>query len=179
MGSCGCPLDENDRRPFERGPRQRGRTTTQRRGRRLRAIGTRHGKVGRARFAFFTLCYLSNFSSHLISSSNPHKARDSMRFYPEKKEKPVSDYPPETDYAHDNYPNGGYDEYSQVQCPPHTTERKLIMRIDLHVVPFLCIMYRMHPPSPAQMSLPPLTRHSIGVPRQSEYRKRRRVRSCR
>ncbi|EJT76465.1 high-affinity nicotinic acid transporter [Gaeumannomyces tritici R3-111a-1] len=27
------------------------------------------------------------------------------------------------------------------QCPAHTTERKLITRIDLHVIPFLCIMY--------------------------------------
>ncbi|KJZ79475.1 hypothetical protein HIM_00944 [Hirsutella minnesotensis 3608] len=26
-------------------------------------------------------------------------------------------------------------------CPPHTTERKLLARIDAHVVPFLCIMY--------------------------------------
>ncbi|PNY26791.1 transporter [Tolypocladium capitatum] len=26
-------------------------------------------------------------------------------------------------------------------CPPHTTERKLITRIDMHVVPFLCGMY--------------------------------------
>ena len=28
-----------------------------------------------------------------------------------------------------------------VACPPHTTESKLITRIDLHVIPFLCIMY--------------------------------------
>jgi len=28
-----------------------------------------------------------------------------------------------------------------VQCPPHTTEAKLVRRIDLHVIPFLCIMY--------------------------------------
>ncbi|KAJ4357778.1 High-affinity nicotinic acid transporter [Didymosphaeria variabile] len=28
-----------------------------------------------------------------------------------------------------------------VVCPPHTTERKLITKIDLHVIPFLCIMY--------------------------------------
>ncbi len=26
-------------------------------------------------------------------------------------------------------------------CPPHTTASKLMWRIDLHVVPFLCIMY--------------------------------------
>ena len=28
-----------------------------------------------------------------------------------------------------------------VVCPAHTTERKLVTKIDLHVVPFLCIMY--------------------------------------
>ncbi|GJN70701.1 hypothetical protein PLIIFM63780_002707 [Purpureocillium lilacinum] len=26
-------------------------------------------------------------------------------------------------------------------CPPNTTERKLLTRIDLHVMPFLCVMY--------------------------------------
>lgn len=26
-------------------------------------------------------------------------------------------------------------------CPPHTTDRKLLARIDMRVVPFLCIMY--------------------------------------
>ena len=35
-----------------------------------------------------------------------------------------------------------YDEAPElVACPPHTTEAKLVTRIDLHVVPFLCIMY--------------------------------------
>lgn len=34
-----------------------------------------------------------------------------------------------------------YDDDLHVQCPPHTTERKLVRRIDLHVVPFLCILY--------------------------------------
>ncbi|KAF9738822.1 hypothetical protein PMIN06_004526 [Paraphaeosphaeria minitans] len=33
------------------------------------------------------------------------------------------------------------DAPDMVVCPPHTTERKLITKIDLHVVPFLCIMY--------------------------------------
>lgn len=28
-----------------------------------------------------------------------------------------------------------------VECPPHTTERKLVAKIDFHVVPWLCIMY--------------------------------------
>ncbi|KAI0024960.1 MFS general substrate transporter [Xylariomycetidae sp. FL0641] len=33
-----------------------------------------------------------------------------------------------------------YDEF-HVQCPPHTTERKIVTRIDWRLVPFLCIMY--------------------------------------
>ncbi|KAI0603277.1 MFS general substrate transporter [Biscogniauxia sp. FL1348] len=28
-----------------------------------------------------------------------------------------------------------------VQCPPHTTERRLMARIDWHLMPFLCILY--------------------------------------
>ena len=28
-----------------------------------------------------------------------------------------------------------------VQCPPGTTERKIMMKVDLHVVPWLAIMY--------------------------------------
>jgi hypothetical protein len=28
-----------------------------------------------------------------------------------------------------------------VQCPPHTTERKLKNRIDWHILPFVSIMY--------------------------------------
>jgi hypothetical protein len=28
-----------------------------------------------------------------------------------------------------------------VQCPPHTTEQRLVYRIDLHVIPWLCVMY--------------------------------------
>ncbi|SPN96651.1 related to nicotinamide mononucleotide permease [Cephalotrichum gorgonifer] len=28
-----------------------------------------------------------------------------------------------------------------VECPPHTTEGKLVAKIDLHVIPFLCVMY--------------------------------------
>ncbi|EEY16792.1 MFS transporter prlL like protein [Verticillium longisporum] len=30
---------------------------------------------------------------------------------------------------------------ASVQCPAHTTERKLLTKIDLHVLPFLCVMY--------------------------------------
>ncbi|KAF5013210.1 hypothetical protein FDECE_789 [Fusarium decemcellulare] len=28
-----------------------------------------------------------------------------------------------------------------LECPPHTTERKLVTKIDLHVIPFLSVMY--------------------------------------
>ncbi|KAF2200482.1 MFS general substrate transporter [Delitschia confertaspora ATCC 74209] len=38
-------------------------------------------------------------------------------------------------YEHNN------DDDLHVQCPPHTTDRRLVHRIDMHVVPFLCIMY--------------------------------------
>ena len=34
-----------------------------------------------------------------------------------------------------------YDEDLHVQCPSHTTERKLMTKIDLRVMPFLCVMY--------------------------------------
>ncbi|KYK61925.1 transporter-like protein [Drechmeria coniospora] len=33
------------------------------------------------------------------------------------------------------------DDDARPVCPPNTTERKLLARIDLHVMPFLCIMY--------------------------------------
>ncbi|KAF2864011.1 MFS general substrate transporter [Piedraia hortae CBS 480.64] len=32
-------------------------------------------------------------------------------------------------------------DFNVPQCPPHTTESKLMRRIDLHVIPFLCILY--------------------------------------
>lgn len=40
------------------------------------------------------------------------------------------------------YADNDYDESPElVQCPAHTTERKLLTKIDLHVIPFLAIMY--------------------------------------
>ena len=69
-----------------------------------------------------------------------------MRFYGEK-EKPVSHYPQDTEvppqYTYDSDPSRPYDDDVEVRCPSHTTRRKLMTRIDLHVVPFLCIMYCM------------------------------------
>ncbi|KAI4146188.1 MAG: hypothetical protein LQ341_002157 [Variospora aurantia] len=36
---------------------------------------------------------------------------------------------------------GDYDEDLHVQCPPHTTQRKLVAKIDLRVIPVLSILY--------------------------------------
>ncbi|KAE9973862.1 hypothetical protein EG328_004192 [Venturia inaequalis] len=33
------------------------------------------------------------------------------------------------------------DDDLRVLCPPHTTERRLVNKIDLHVLPYLCILY--------------------------------------
>ena len=75
-----------------------------------------------------------------------------MRFFGEKdKASPTSSL----DHSHypQNYPGANgypegtapytdhYDDDLQVECPSHTTESKLVRRIDLHVVPFLCILY--------------------------------------
>ncbi|KAF4314133.1 Major facilitator superfamily [Botryosphaeria dothidea] len=34
-----------------------------------------------------------------------------------------------------------YDSDLHVECPPHTTERRLVNRIDFRVIPYLCILY--------------------------------------
>ncbi|KAH8673983.1 major facilitator superfamily domain-containing protein [Xylariales sp. PMI_506] len=41
------------------------------------------------------------------------------------------------------HPGDGEAEYDElhVPCPPHTTERKIVSRIDLHLMPFVCILY--------------------------------------
>ncbi|KAG5919173.1 hypothetical protein E4U61_001144 [Claviceps capensis] len=36
---------------------------------------------------------------------------------------------------------GAQDSRCLVECPAHTTDRRLMAKIDLHVIPFLCIMY--------------------------------------
>lgn len=28
-----------------------------------------------------------------------------------------------------------------ITCPSHTTDKRLMLKIDLHVIPFLCVMY--------------------------------------
>ena len=42
------------------------------------------------------------------------------------------------DIAHPAHPFG---EDHPITCPPNTTERKLMARVDLRVIPFLSIMY--------------------------------------
>ncbi|KAI9845480.1 MAG: hypothetical protein M1837_004818 [Sclerophora amabilis] len=50
--------------------------------------------------------------------------------------------PPFIDSDYDPDPrNRGLDDDLPVVCPPHTTERKLIAKIDLRVIPCLCILY--------------------------------------
>ena len=47
-------------------------------------------------------------------------------------------------YAGDAYyGNNGivYDEDLHVPCPAHTTERKLIAKVDIRVIPVLCVLY--------------------------------------
>lgn len=71
-----------------------------------------------------------------------------MGFFNEEKKKKASsgfdqqDYPGANDYGDDIPVTNGYNVDTPIECPPHTTERKLLLRIDLHVMPFLCIMYR-------------------------------------
>lgn len=77
-----------------------------------------------------------------------------MRFYNRDKQEPSpvsyddksqypQNYPGAVGYGDEVPPTDIYDADLHVQCPAHTTERKMLMRIDLHVIPFLCILYRM------------------------------------
>ena len=56
-----------------------------------------------------------------------------------------SDYEP--DYGKKHYdpdlvhPNTDFDHDLLLECPPHTTQRKLITKIDFRVVPVLSILY--------------------------------------
>jgi len=80
-------------------------------------------------------------------TSTSHRAKTTitnvakMRFFNEKANaSPTSslDHANDRDYPHTNE----YDDDLHVECPPHTTERKLVRKIDIHVIPCLCIMYR-------------------------------------
>ncbi|KAF2490958.1 MFS general substrate transporter [Lophium mytilinum] len=51
-----------------------------------------------------------------------------------------ADSPPQYPYGTDET-GIEYDDDLGAVCPPHTTERRLVNKIDWHVLPFLCIMY--------------------------------------
>ncbi|EFQ35628.1 major facilitator superfamily transporter [Colletotrichum graminicola M1.001] len=58
----------------------------------------------------------------------------------DKETKPAESPPRSLEHATEvNLP--AYDDDAPVECPPHTTESKLITKIDFRVIPFLCIMY--------------------------------------
>lgn len=42
------------------------------------------------------------------------------------------------DLAH---PNAEYDDDLLVECPPHTTQRRLVTKIDFRIIPVLSILY--------------------------------------
>jgi hypothetical protein len=52
---------------------------------------------------------------------------------------------PSPSLDHEKFQHGGEvvqrDEDLLVECPPHTTERRLMQKIDLHVIPFLVVLY--------------------------------------
>ena len=54
-----------------------------------------------------------------------------------KEERYVNNYY-DPDIAH---PNAEYDDDLHLQCPPHTSQRRLVAKIDLRVIPVLSIMY--------------------------------------
>lgn len=60
-----------------------------------------------------------------------------------KGEKPSLDGEIDTQARNGDYGESGdlYDDDLHVQCPSHTTERRLVNKIDLRVLPWLCVMY--------------------------------------
>jgi hypothetical protein len=58
-----------------------------------------------------------------------------------EKEAPLQgDSSPER-YANEQGDPGFDDDDAHVGCPAHTTERKLMTKIDLHLLPVLCVLY--------------------------------------
>ncbi|ROV88591.1 hypothetical protein VSDG_09152 [Cytospora chrysosperma] len=55
----------------------------------------------------------------------------------------AGDSPTDLSHQEDLAPGSGSAEYDElgVACPPHTTERRLMTRIDLHLLPFISILY--------------------------------------
>ncbi|KAJ8106931.1 hypothetical protein OPT61_g9214 [Boeremia exigua] len=60
-----------------------------------------------------------------------------------RKEKDVETSPDLSAQKSAPHYDGDYQDQAPelVQCPAHTTEAKLVRRIDLHVIPYLCVMY--------------------------------------
>lgn len=57
--------------------------------------------------------------------------KDGSGYHPHHRDRRLDDY----DGAAERYDELG------VVCPPHTTERKLMTRIDWHILPFISLLY--------------------------------------
>ncbi|KAK6950186.1 hypothetical protein Daesc_008512 [Daldinia eschscholtzii] len=69
---------------------------------------------------------MANFGVHAVSA-------------PSDSDKPVEEIIGNNSY-HPGVAGTEYDEL-HIPCPPHTTERKLMTRVDWQLIPFLCILY--------------------------------------
>lgn len=85
------------------------------------------------------------FYGHEKQDASPESHEDKDYHYPQN-------YPGAVGYGDEVPATENYDADLHVQCPSHTTERKLITRVDLHVIPFLCILYRTRPLSSSSSS---------------------------
>lgn len=76
---------------------------------------------------------------------SPLESRDLHDAPVDDKQQPINDKPPR--YGSNHYdpdiPHTGaeYDDDLGVLCPPHTTQRRLVSKIDLRVIPVLSILY--------------------------------------
>ncbi|KAL9527012.1 MFS transporter [Sphaerulina musiva] len=75
-----------------------------------------------------------------------HSSKESKPDYPPTSP-PEKLFPQPTTTTNDHQHHQGQEEPSSTSeetipsCPPNTTPQKLLLRIDLHVIPFLCILY--------------------------------------
>ena len=80
--------------------------------------------------------------------TNVIRLTGTMRWGLGSSEKASATSDPDVQYVQ-NYPGANeayagqpdYEDPNNVPCPAHTTERKLLTRIDLHVIPFLVLLY--------------------------------------
>ncbi|KAI1823062.1 MFS general substrate transporter [Xylaria intraflava] len=103
-----------------------------------------------------SLCFLIHLTSSTIPSHLPHpggRRRQDGKNAPTKmnidvcgldaslgNEKGEALYSAGNTY-HPGTVDSDYTEPDAIQCPPHTTERKLLARIDWHILPFVSILY--------------------------------------